>query len=83
MPYLYQVLNVKERNVIIVLITNKMFCLCSPVEHAFEVVVEGVRGMTQLDDSYWGEADCFVQYHFPSQPQDQPVAPGQPIHAGK
>ncbi|XP_072039618.1 C2 domain-containing protein 3-like [Amphiura filiformis] len=52
------------------------------VEHVFEVVVEGVRGMTQLDDSYWGEADCFVQYHFPSQPQEQAAAPGQPIHAG-
>ncbi|XP_038063110.1 C2 domain-containing protein 3-like [Patiria miniata] len=37
------------------------------VEHIFEVVVEGVRGLPQLEDTVWGEADCFVQYHFPSQ----------------
>ena len=45
--------------------------------------MEGVRGMTQLDDTYWGEADCFVQYHFPSQPQEQGTAPDRPTQAGE
>ncbi|XP_071847987.1 C2 domain-containing protein 3-like isoform X2 [Apostichopus japonicus] len=39
----------------------------SSVEHIFEVVVEGVRSLPQGEDFVWGEADCFIQYHFPSQ----------------
>ncbi|KAI8520271.1 C2 domain-containing protein 3 [Branchiostoma belcheri] len=38
-------------------------------EHVFEVVVEGVRGLSQFETAVWGEADCFVQYHFPAQQQ--------------
>ncbi|XP_035686866.1 C2 domain-containing protein 3-like isoform X2 [Branchiostoma floridae] len=38
-------------------------------EHIFEVVVEGVRGLSQFETAVWGEADCFVQYHFPAQQQ--------------
>ncbi|KAJ8027861.1 C2 domain-containing protein 3 [Holothuria leucospilota] len=37
------------------------------VEHIFEVVIEGIRSLPQGEDVVWGEADCFVQYHFPSQ----------------
>ncbi|XP_022100363.1 C2 domain-containing protein 3-like isoform X2 [Acanthaster planci] len=37
------------------------------VEHIFEVVVEGIQCLPQLEDTVWGEADCFVRYHFPSQ----------------
>lgn len=37
------------------------------VEHIFEVVIEGVRSLPQGEDFVWGEADCFIQYHFPSQ----------------
>ncbi|XP_071951617.1 C2 domain-containing protein 3-like [Antedon mediterranea] len=36
------------------------------IEHTFEVIVEGIRGFPQFQDTVWGEADCFVQYHFPS-----------------
>ena len=36
------------------------------VDHVFIVCVEGVREMTAFASTVWGEADCFVQYHFPS-----------------
>nr|XP_006820715.1 PREDICTED: C2 domain-containing protein 3-like [Saccoglossus kowalevskii] len=39
----------------------------SYVEHVFEVVVEGISNQPQMDNTVWAEADCFVQYHFPSQ----------------
>ncbi|OWF51153.1 C2 domain-containing protein 3-like [Mizuhopecten yessoensis] len=43
------------------------------VEHIFEVVIEGIRGLALFDNMIWGEADCFIQYHFPVQPpSDQP-----------
>ena len=37
------------------------------VEHIFEVSVEGVKGLMLGEDMIWGEADCFIQYHFPTQ----------------
>ena len=37
------------------------------VEHVFEVSVEGVKGLVLGDHMIWGEADCFIQYHFPTQ----------------
>ncbi|XP_039202390.1 C2 domain-containing protein 3 isoform X1 [Crotalus tigris] len=37
------------------------------VEHTFEVHIEGVQGLTPLQSTVWGEADCYVQYHFPAQ----------------
>ncbi|XP_069129079.1 C2 domain-containing protein 3-like isoform X6 [Argopecten irradians] len=39
----------------------------SSVEHIFEVVIEGIRGLAMFDNMIWGEADCFIQYHFPIQ----------------
>jgi len=33
----------------------------------FEVIVENVSGLKLLDNMIWGEADCFIQYHFPAQ----------------
>jgi len=39
----------------------------SPVEHVFEVGVESVKGLRLRDNVIWGEADCFIQYHFPTQ----------------
>ena len=53
-------------------------CNCLiPVEHIFELVIEGVRGLMLFDSMIWGEADCFVQYYFPAQQQSQP--PGAPV----
>ena len=37
-------------------------CVC----HVFEVTVDGVRGLSVFSNTVWGEADCFVQYHFPT-----------------
>jgi len=37
------------------------------VEHSFEVIIENVSGLKLLDNMIWGEADCYVQYHFPAQ----------------
>ncbi|XP_070553573.1 C2 domain-containing protein 3-like [Ptychodera flava] len=45
------------------------------VEHTFEVVVEGIRGFPQLENAVWGEADCFIQYHFPTQQHDSHSGP--------
>ena len=39
------------------------------VQHVFEVVVEGIRDLSLFANTIWGEADCFVQYHFPKQLQ--------------
>ena len=39
------------------------------IEHMFEVSVAGVHGLKLFETMVWGEADCFVQYHFPAQQQ--------------
>ncbi|XP_071613890.1 C2 domain-containing protein 3 isoform X2 [Heliangelus exortis] len=36
------------------------------MEHEFEIHVESVKGLTPLQSTVWGEADCYVQYHFPA-----------------
>ncbi|XP_026185547.1 C2 domain-containing protein 3 isoform X2 [Mastacembelus armatus] len=36
-------------------------------EHLFVIIVEKVRGLTPLQSTVWGEADCYVQYSFPCQ----------------
>ncbi|XP_078514692.1 C2 domain-containing protein 3 isoform X2 [Lissotriton helveticus] len=36
-------------------------------EHTFEIHVEKVKGLTPLQSTVWGEADCYVQYYFPVQ----------------
>ncbi|BFZ15049.1 hypothetical protein BsWGS_18088 [Bradybaena similaris] len=37
------------------------------VEHQFEIVVEGLRGLKLFENMIWGEADCFVQFFFPAE----------------
>ncbi|KAM3875104.1 C2 domain-containing protein 3 [Diretmus argenteus] len=39
-------------------------------EHLFVIRVEKVNGLTPLQSTVWGEADCYVQYTFPSQEGD-------------
>ena len=39
-------------------------------EHLFVIRVEKVNGLTPLQATVWGEADCYVQYNFPSQEAD-------------
>ncbi|XP_068122730.1 C2 domain-containing protein 3 [Hyperolius riggenbachi] len=36
-------------------------------DHVFEIHVESVKGLTPLQSTVWGEADCYVQYYFPVQ----------------
>uniref|UniRef100_UPI003AACA4FA C2 domain-containing protein 3 n=1 Tax=Centroberyx gerrardi TaxID=166262 RepID=UPI003AACA4FA len=36
-------------------------------EHLFVIRVEKVNGLTPLQSTVWGEADCYIQYTFPSQ----------------
>ncbi|XP_064000135.1 C2 domain-containing protein 3-like [Pogoniulus pusillus] len=37
------------------------------LEHLFEIHVESMKGLSALQSTVWGEADCYVQYHFPVQ----------------
>ena len=37
------------------------------VEHVFEFSVLAIKGLRLQENMIWGEADCFVQYHFPAQ----------------
>ncbi|XP_062275677.1 C2 domain-containing protein 3 isoform X3 [Scomber scombrus] len=39
-------------------------------EHLFVIRVEKVTGLTPLQSTVWGEADCYVQYSFPCQEGD-------------
>lgn len=39
-------------------------------EHVFVIRVEKVNGLTPLQSTVWGEADCYVQYSFPCQDGD-------------
>ena len=41
------------------------------MEHQFEVIIEGLRGLKLFESMIWGEADCFVQFFFPTQQTDQ------------
>lgn len=46
-------------------------------EHLFVIRVEKVTGLTPLQSTVWGEADCYVQYSFPCQ-QSDPAAQVDP-----
>nr|XP_019944006.1 PREDICTED: C2 domain-containing protein 3 [Paralichthys olivaceus] len=39
-------------------------------EHLFVIKVEKVNGLTPLQSTVWGEADCYIQYSFPCQDGD-------------
>ncbi|XP_056230704.1 C2 domain-containing protein 3 isoform X1 [Seriola aureovittata] len=39
-------------------------------EHLFVIRVEKVNGLTPLQSTVWGEADCYIQYSFPCQDSD-------------
>lgn len=36
-------------------------------EHVFVIRVEKVSGLTPVQSTVWGEADCYIQYTFPHQ----------------
>ncbi|XP_015280536.1 PREDICTED: C2 domain-containing protein 3, partial [Gekko japonicus] len=50
------------------------------MEHVFEVHIESVKGLTPLQSTVWGEADCYVQYHFPVQESETSVLRGTEVY---
>lgn len=46
------------------------------MEHHFEFCVVMVKGLTPLQATVWGEADCYVQYYFPFQDSQPSVLQG-------
>ncbi|XP_072333244.1 C2 domain-containing protein 3 isoform X1 [Scyliorhinus torazame] len=38
----------------------------SLMEHIFEINVVQLKGLTPLQSTVWGEADCYIQYYFPT-----------------
>ncbi|XP_072183115.1 C2 domain-containing protein 3 [Excalfactoria chinensis] len=50
------------------------------MEHVFEIHVESVKGLTPLQSTVWGEADCYVQYYFPVQEAGSGALPGVELH---
>ncbi|XP_050786199.1 C2 domain-containing protein 3 isoform X2 [Gopherus flavomarginatus] len=50
------------------------------MEHAFEIHVGNVKGLTPLQSTVWGEADCYVQYYFPVQEPDSSVLQGTELY---
>uniref|UniRef100_A0A672V821 C2 domain containing 3 centriole elongation regulator n=1 Tax=Strigops habroptila TaxID=2489341 RepID=A0A672V821_STRHB len=50
------------------------------LEHVFEIHVESVKGLTPLQSTVWGEADCYVQYYFPVQEAGCGALQGAKLH---
>lgn len=48
-------------------------------EHLFVIRVEKINGLTPLQSTVWGEADCYVQYSFPCQDGDPAAAVDQDL----
>lgn len=46
------------------------------MEHHFELHIDKVKGLTPLQATVWGEADCYVQYYFPVQDSRSSVLKG-------
>ncbi|KAB1272218.1 C2 domain-containing protein 3 [Camelus dromedarius] len=46
------------------------------MEHHFDLHVDKVKGLTPLQATVWGEADCYVQYYFPVQDSQSNVLKG-------
>ncbi|NXV03711.1 C2CD3 protein, partial [Cettia cetti] len=50
------------------------------MEHVFEIHVESVKGLTPLQSTVWGEADCYIQYYFPVQEAGCGALQGPALH---
>ncbi|KAM3678509.1 C2 domain-containing protein 3 [Ammospiza maritima maritima] len=50
------------------------------MEHVFEIHVESVKGLTPLQSTVWGEADCYIQYYFPVQEAGCGALQGPGLH---
>ncbi|UJR25905.1 hypothetical protein I4U23_007253 [Adineta vaga] len=45
--------------------------LSSLIEHHFEIMIESIDGLRAFESMVWGESDCFIQYSFPIQSEQQ------------
>ena len=53
-------------------ISNNSQSSCSSlIEHHFEIMIEGINGLRAFESMVWGESDCFIQYLFPTQQEQQ------------
>jgi C2 domain-containing protein 3 len=43
----------------------------SLIEHYFELMIESINGLRAFESMVWGESDCFIQYLFPTQQEQQ------------
>ena len=43
----------------------------SLIEHCFELLIESINGLRAFESMIWGESDCYVQYLFPIQQEQQ------------
>jgi C2 domain-containing protein 3 len=43
----------------------------SLIEHHFEIMIESINGLRAFESMVWGESDCFIQYVFPAQQEQQ------------
>ncbi|CAF3575312.1 unnamed protein product [Rotaria sordida] len=43
------------------------------IEHYFEVLIESINGLRAFESMVWGESDCFIQYLFPVQQEQQSI----------
>jgi C2 domain-containing protein 3 len=47
----------------------------SLIEHHFELLIESINGLRAFESMVWGESDCFIQYLFPTQQEQQLTNP--------
>ncbi|CAF3248775.1 unnamed protein product [Rotaria socialis] len=43
----------------------------SLIEHHFEIMIESINGLRAFESMVWGESDCFIQYSFPIEHEQQ------------
>jgi C2 domain-containing protein 3 len=43
----------------------------SLIEHHFELMIESINGLRAFESMVWGESDCFIQYLFPIQQEQE------------
>jgi hypothetical protein len=59
-----------ELSIILLLLLVYWYESFTVADHQFEITVEDIRGLSIFKSTVWGETDCYVQYHFPSQIQN-------------
>jgi C2 domain-containing protein 3 len=55
--------------------SNHQSSSSSLIEHHFEIMIESINGLHAFESMIWGESDCFIQYLFPIQQEQQLTNP--------